>query len=283
MSFGPPQPDAELVARASGGDDRAFAELVKRHERRVYNLAFRMLGREEDARDATQDTFLSCYRRLSSFRGEAAFTTWLHRIAVNASYDILRRRKGTTLGQDELPEPPPSPDHGDRTAAAVDVQRAPMRVAVEYRAVLVLCDLQGHAYDEVAEMLDVPLGTVKSRLHRGRIALGRVLGVVTRVSRRHRRAVGNRTRPNHRRSPSRHEPTTRPFTRPTLDPSDGAAAGADAGRVPVRMPLEHPDELLAAYTDGSASPSEAAVVEAHLPGCEQCRAEIRIARGATWR
>jgi RNA polymerase sigma-70 factor, ECF subfamily len=177
VSFGSIQSDAELVARASGGDDRAFAELVKRHERRVYNLAFRMLGREEDARDATQDTFLSCYRRLSSFRGEAAFTTWLHRIAVNASYDMLRRRKGTTLGQDDLPEPPPSPDHGDRAAAAVDVQRALMQVVVEYRAVLVLCDLQGHAYDEVAEMLSIPLGTVKSRLHRGRIALGRVLGV----------------------------------------------------------------------------------------------------------
>ena len=176
VSLGPTQPDAELVARASGGDDRAFAELVRRHERRVYNLAYRMLGREEDARDATQDTFLSCYRRLSSFRGEAAFTTWLHRIAVNASYDILRRRRGTTLGQNELPEPPPEPDHGDRTALSVDVQRALLQVAVDYRAVLVLCDIQGRAYDDVAEILNIPLGTVKSRVHRGRVALGRILG-----------------------------------------------------------------------------------------------------------
>jgi RNA polymerase sigma-70 factor (ECF subfamily) len=177
VSLEPPLPDAELVARASGGDDRAFAELVKRHERRVYNLAYRLLGREEDARDATQDTFLSCYRRLSSFRGDAAFTTWLHRIAVNASYDMLRRRKGVTLGVDDLPEPPPAPDHSDRAVAAVDVQRALSHVALEYRAVLVLCDIQGLAYDEAAEILDVPLGTVKSRLHRGRIALGRALGV----------------------------------------------------------------------------------------------------------
>jgi RNA polymerase sigma-70 factor (ECF subfamily) len=177
VSLEPPLPDAELVARASGGDDRAFAELVKRHERRVYNLTYRLLGRQEDARDATQDTFLSCYRRLSTFRGDAAFTTWLHRIAVNASYDMLRRRKGAILGQDDLPEPPPEPDHSDRAAAAVDVQRALSQVPLEYRAVLVLCDIQGLAYDDAAEILDVPLGTVKSRLHRGRIALGRALGV----------------------------------------------------------------------------------------------------------
>ncbi len=168
--------DAELVARASRGDEPAFAELVRRHERKVYNLAYRMLGREEDARDATQDAFLSCYRRLSSFRGDAQFSTWLHRIAVNASYDLMRRRKGVLLGQDELPEPPPQPDHADRAAAAVDVQRALLAVPVEYRAVLVLHDIQGHAYEEVADILDVPLGTVKSRLHRGRAALGRVLG-----------------------------------------------------------------------------------------------------------
>jgi RNA polymerase sigma-70 factor (ECF subfamily) len=182
VSLGPPLPDAELVARASGGDDRAFADLVKRHERRVYNLTYRLLGREEDARDATQDTFLSCYRRLSSFRGDAAFTTWLHRIAVNASYDMLRRRKGETLGQDDLPEPPPAPDHSDRAVAAVEVQRALSLVALDYRAVLVLCDIQGLAYDDAAEILDVPVGTVKSRLHRGRIALRRGRGVVTLAS-----------------------------------------------------------------------------------------------------
>ncbi len=176
VSLGSDQPDAELVTRAAGGDEAAFAELVRRHERRVYNLAYRMLGREEDARDATQDTFLSCYRRLGSFRGDAAFSTWLHRIAVNASYDILRRRKGTVLSHEELPEPPPAPDHGDRAAAAVDVQRALLAVPVEYRAVLVLHDIQGRAYEEVADILDVPLGTVKSRLHRGRLAMGRALG-----------------------------------------------------------------------------------------------------------
>jgi RNA polymerase sigma-70 factor (ECF subfamily) len=180
VSLGSQPPDADLVARASGGDEQAFAQLVRRHERKVYNLAFRMLGREEDARDATQDAFLSCYRRLSSFRGDALFSTWLHRIAMNASYDILRRRRGVVLGQDDLPEPPPAPDHGDRAAAAVDVQRALLLVPLEYRAVLVLHDIQGHAYADVADILDVPLGTVKSRLHRGRIAMGRALGLGSR-------------------------------------------------------------------------------------------------------
>jgi RNA polymerase sigma-70 factor, ECF subfamily len=176
VSVGPQPSDAELVRLAAAGDERAFALLVRRHERRVYNLAYRLLGREEDARDAAQDAFISCYRKLSTFRGDALFTTWLHRIAVNASYDILRRRKDL-LSAEEAPEPPPAPDHGDRAAAGIDVERALHEVPVEYRAVLVLHDLLGHAYEDVAEILDIPLGTVKSRLHRGRIALGRALGI----------------------------------------------------------------------------------------------------------
>ena len=85
--------DRELVARAVAGDRFAFGLLIRRHERRVYNLAYRMLGREEDARDATQDAFLVAMRKLSSFRGDAAFTTWMHRVTVNACYDLLRKRK----------------------------------------------------------------------------------------------------------------------------------------------------------------------------------------------
>src|ERR671931_2691224 len=85
--------DGQLIDRYLLGDQAAFAALVHRHERRVYNLAYRMLGREEDARDATQDAFLSALRKLPSFRGDAAFTTWMHRVTVNACYDILRKRK----------------------------------------------------------------------------------------------------------------------------------------------------------------------------------------------
>jgi RNA polymerase sigma-70 factor (ECF subfamily) len=176
VALGSQPSDAELVSRATSGDEAAFADLVRRHERKVYNLAFRMLGREEDARDAAQDTFVSCYRRLSGFRGEAQFSTWLHRIAVNACYDVLRRRRGTVLPLEDAPEPTPQADHADAAAAAVDVQRALQDIAFDYRAVLVLYDIQGWAYEEVAGILDVPLGTVKSRLHRGRIALAQALG-----------------------------------------------------------------------------------------------------------
>lgn len=167
--------DADLVRRAQGGDDDAFAALVARHERRVHNLALRMLGREDDALDATQDAFMSCYRTLGRFRGDAAFTTWLHRIAVNACYDILRRRARDPIPAERLPEPESEVDHGDRAADVVDVQRALANVPAEFRIVLIMHDAQGFPYEDVAVALDIPVGTVKSRLHRGRAALGRAL------------------------------------------------------------------------------------------------------------
>jgi RNA polymerase sigma-70 factor (ECF subfamily) len=167
--------DGELVRDFQGGDEEAFVKLMQRHERRVYNLAYRMLGGPEDARDATQDAFLSCFRHLPTFRGESAFSTWLHRIAVNACYDLVRRRKPAASLESDLVEPPSTGDHADRAAAAADVQRALLQVPPEFRIVLVLHELQDLPLDEIAEALEVPLGTVKSRLHRGRVALGRAL------------------------------------------------------------------------------------------------------------
>jgi RNA polymerase sigma-70 factor, ECF subfamily len=167
--------DRELVTRFQRSDEGAFALLMRRHERRVYNLAYRMLGGPEDARDATQEAFLSCFRNLSSFRGDAAFSTWLHRIAVNACYDLARRRKPAMSLEGELVEPAPTADHADRAAAAADVQRALLKVPLDFRIVLILHELQDQPLDEIAAALDVPVGTVKSRLHRGRVALGRVL------------------------------------------------------------------------------------------------------------
>jgi len=178
--------DEELVRRYVAGDRGAFAELVRRHERRVYNLAYRMLGREEDARDAAQEAFVSALRKLPGFRGDALFTTWLHRVTVNACYDLLRKRqrepqlemvRPDDQDRDRDPAGPQSaaPDHGDAIALSVDMRRALMMVPRDYRAVLVLHDAQDLAYDEVAEILGIPVGTVKSRLHRGRVALGRVM------------------------------------------------------------------------------------------------------------
>ena len=176
--------DADLVRSYLTGDPSAFEELVRRHEQRTYNLALRMLGRSEDARDATQDTFLTALRKLDTFRGDAAFTTWLHRVTVNACYDMMRKKARQPMlhvvsddeGREVEPGPP-VPDHADVVAGDTDVGRALARVPIEYRAVLVLHDVQDIAVEEVAKILDVPSGTVKSRLHRGRIALARELGL----------------------------------------------------------------------------------------------------------
>jgi RNA polymerase sigma-70 factor, ECF subfamily len=178
----PEERDEDLVRRYVEGDGEAFAVLVERHERRVYNLALRMTGREEDARDATQDAFLSALRKLKTFRGEAAFTTWLHRVTVNACYDLLRKRQRAPLlherADDGPPRPePPSPDHADSVDLSLDVRRALLEVPEDFRAVLILCDVQDLAYEDAARALGVPIGTVKSRLHRGRVALARALGV----------------------------------------------------------------------------------------------------------
>lgn len=170
-------PDAQSLHAFLEGDPRGFEELVRRHESRVYNLCLRMLGRPEDARDATQDAFLAVLRKAAGFRGQAAFTTWLHRIAVNACYDLLRKSSRAPLLAEEPPEPvAAAPDHADAAAQAIDVQRALLQVPPDFRAVLILADVQDLPYEEVAAILDLPVGTVKSRLHRGRVALADALG-----------------------------------------------------------------------------------------------------------
>ena len=176
-------PDAELVRRFLAGDAQAFTELVTRHERRVYSLCLRVLGNAEDAADATQDTLLSVVRKLEGFRGDAAFTTWLHRVAMNVCYDHLRRAQRRPVLHrvldDELPAHeagPPVPDHADTIADEHLVAAALAEVPEDFRIAIVLADMQDLPYEEIAKVLDLPLGTVKSRVHRGRLALARVLG-----------------------------------------------------------------------------------------------------------
>ncbi|HXF58015.1 MAG TPA: sigma-70 family RNA polymerase sigma factor [Actinomycetota bacterium] len=170
-----PSSDQELVRRFQEGDEAAFVELMRRHERRVYNVAYRMLGRAEDALDATQEAFLHCLRHLPSFRGESAFSTWLYRIAVNACYDLLRRRGPATSLNAQPAEPPPAPDHAEQVSLAADLERALATLPTDFRAVIVLHELQDLPVEHVAEVLGLPPGTVKSRLHRGRVALARAL------------------------------------------------------------------------------------------------------------
>jgi RNA polymerase sigma-70 factor (ECF subfamily) len=174
--------DEELLAAHLRGDRDAFGQLVGRHERRVYGICLRMLGNREDAQDAAQETFVSALRRASSFRQEAAFSTWLYRIAVNASTDQARRRgraRTTPLepGDAGMADPVPGRgDPGDAVATAVTVQAALTRLPEEFRAAVVLCDLLRLPYAEAAAILDVPVGTVKSRVYRGRLALAGELG-----------------------------------------------------------------------------------------------------------
>jgi RNA polymerase sigma-70 factor (ECF subfamily) len=173
--------DRELISRYAAGEGRAFDTIVERYEKRVYAVAFRMTGNAEDARDATQEAFISALRALRSFRGDAQLSTWIHRIAVNASLDLVRRRARRKTNPLEEVSDRPSGEPGPEEAAvgasrAAEVQKALLSVSDEHRAVLVLHDLQALDYTEVAQALDIPVGTVKSRLHRARLEMARLLG-----------------------------------------------------------------------------------------------------------
>lgn len=187
-------PDDELIRRFLTGNTDAFTLLVERHRQRVYNLCLRLLGDADDAADAAQDAFVSVLTKLDSFRGEAAFTTWLHRIAVNACYDLTRRRRRQPMlrlaGDGDATDEdtgPPVADPADELAGTRDVVAALRVIPEEFRTAVVLADLQDLPYEEIAKVLDVPIGTVKSRVHRGRIALARAMGL---EGREHDRTAG---------------------------------------------------------------------------------------------
>ena len=182
--------DGELVRAHLAGDPGAFPELVRRHERRIYLVCIRVLGNADDAADATQDALLMLLRKLDRYREEAAFTTWMHRLTLNVCYDQLRKRKRQPLLRhapvDDGPEHELGPavaDHADEIVGTHRAAEALAAVPEEFRIALVLADVQDLAYEEIAKVLDVPLGTVKSRVHRGRLALAKAMGVGTRGGR----------------------------------------------------------------------------------------------------
>lgn len=179
-----PSDDRELVDRYLAGDAAAFTTLVERHQARVYSVCLRVIGNPEDAADATQEAFISALRKLGQFRGDSAFSTWMHRVAVNACYDLLRKRSRQPMlhlmTDQDVPERelgPPMPDHADEVASTRDAAAALALVPDEFRVALVLADVQDLPYDQISEILDVPVGTVKSRVFRGRIALARAMGI----------------------------------------------------------------------------------------------------------
>ena len=172
--------EQELVNRAKKGDDAAFEELLHLYEKPVYTLCLRFCGRSEDAEDAAQEAFLSAWRALPSFRGESAFSTWLYRLASNACVDLLRRRKhengsvsfddpeSTVEVRDEAPTPEAAAE-GKETAELL--KKALLSLPEEYRTVVILREVQQLSYDEIAEAADLELGTVKSRISRGRLMM----------------------------------------------------------------------------------------------------------------
>ena len=168
--------DAALLRAHVGGDCHAFAELVQRHRDRMWAVAVRTLGDREEAADALQDALISAYRAADRFRGESAVTTWLHRIVVNACLDRARRRQARpTVPLPEVETASRGALEPDRDTGLV-VRAALAQLPPDQRAALVLLDLEGYSVAEIAEMLGIAEGTVKSRCARGRARLAVLLG-----------------------------------------------------------------------------------------------------------
>jgi RNA polymerase sigma-70 factor (ECF subfamily) len=170
--------DATLIAAAQAGDSHALDALLRRHYDRLWGLCRRLAGNPADAEDATQEALIAVARGLHSFDGRAAFTTWSYRVATNACLDELRRRArrpAPHASDDQAPvvDPGPQPDH---VVDRLDVDGALARLPDDFRAVVVLRDLCDLEYGDIAELLDLPPGTVRSRIARGRAQLARHLG-----------------------------------------------------------------------------------------------------------
>jgi len=174
--------DRELMSRHIQGDPDAFGEIFRRHRDRLWSVALRTLGDPEEAADAVQDGLISAYRNATSYRGDAAVTTWLHRIIVNACLDRVRRR--TARPTVALPEDDRYTDlarSGERDAmddreTALEVSRALAELPPDQAAAVVLVDIEGWSVEEAATILNCPAGTVKSRCSRGRVKLAASLG-----------------------------------------------------------------------------------------------------------
>jgi RNA polymerase sigma-70 factor, ECF subfamily len=171
------QDDIELVVASKAGNQDAFAQLVQRHQRRVFNLVFRMLQQYEEANEVTQETFLAAWQGLPAFRGDARFSTWLYRIAYNCSLKQLEQRKRDIVLQAAIQAEQPLQQEScdERAEAEMEAHERQMLVRehlsmlpAKYRIVLVLRHLQELTYEEMAEILTMPIGTIKTHLFRAR-------------------------------------------------------------------------------------------------------------------
>lgn len=178
--------DEELVARSIGGDTESFDQLIKRWEKPIFALAYRTIGREDDARDVVQETFLRAFRGLAGFKGQAKFSSWLYRIALNLCRDWIRRQRRTPVVQApdgvdlvELAGEGEGVERLDESVARRDLGRAVSRAMKvlpdEQRAAIVLKEYHGLTFQEIADLLGCPLSTVKTRLYQGLTVLRREL------------------------------------------------------------------------------------------------------------
>jgi RNA polymerase sigma-70 factor (ECF subfamily) len=175
------QDQAEILARAQAGDHQAFAQLYSIHKRHVYSLCLRMVGSIAEAEDLTQEAFLQFHRKIETFRGESALSTWLHRLAINVVLMHLRRKSLQVSSLDELMEPAQDQRPGRSFGApdlvlsgAIDrlaLQRAINDLPAGYRLIFVLHDIEGFEHNEIASLLDCSIGNSKSQLHKARLRL----------------------------------------------------------------------------------------------------------------
>ncbi len=171
--------DRALIRRYLEGDISAFDELMRSHEDRVFAICLRMMRNRDEALDATQDVFLTVFRKADRYKEQAAFSTWLYRVSINTCYDHLRRRQRQRT--EPIPEhlDPSDPRSGDSLNAVElrpDIDQALATLSPEFRAAVVLVDVEGMSLDGASDTLDIPVGTVKSRLFRARKQLSQELG-----------------------------------------------------------------------------------------------------------
>lgn len=162
--------EKRLISEAAGGDPDAFLELIKPHDHALRGLAYRMLRDAHLMDDALQDAYLAAYRSLPRFRGDSSFKTWIFRIVHNACIDIIRKRREL----DEVDEIP-ADGFADVTDLRLDLADALDRIPYDHRAVLLMVDVHGFDYTAAAQILDVPVGTVRSRLSRARRGMRQLL------------------------------------------------------------------------------------------------------------
>jgi RNA polymerase sigma-70 factor (ECF subfamily) len=177
--------DNRLIADCLKGDPASFGELVSRYQNRLYNTVFRLVSNAEDAADVVQEAFLHAYQSLHSFKGDALFFTWLYRIAVNSAITLKRKRRSSmrllaaadgTAVEPADSSPTNQPSHFLEMAEEEKrVHAALQRLSTEHRVVLIMKDMEGQKYEEMAEILQVPIGTIRSRLHRARLELKEIL------------------------------------------------------------------------------------------------------------